>query len=240
MSKHEKYLSSLSLASLKNLQEQVKLRIKEVAELQSGIKVGDVVRVLEKGTRNVNRIGIVAKVNKRRYRVLFYDFRLEPETSRHNTTNGWKYLYTGNVDRIFSVRYRDVNKELVSLYDGVKQPGDYNYVARYPLSRFSEEVMDMLEKCKASREYGLQLWSVKWDAPPSERFMPRSYNPRESIWKEHKEALLIALDTLILNGNLKHEFWFKNGAGGDWKDSFFIRYHKVMKDLLEEITGVDA
>ncbi len=45
MSEHEEYLSDLSLISLKNLQEQVKLRIKEVAELQSGIKVGDIVRI---------------------------------------------------------------------------------------------------------------------------------------------------------------------------------------------------
>ena len=239
MSEHEKYLSNLSLVSLKDLREQVKLRIKEVAELQSGIKVGDVVRVLVKGTRDLNIIGIVAKVNKRKYRVLRFDFRLEAETSRHHGTSGWKYLYTGDVEHIFSVRYKDVNKELVSLYDDVK-PGDYNYVGRHPFSNFNEEVMDMLEKCKTSQEYGLQLHDWKWNTPPSERFMPRSYNPREPIWKEYKEALLIALDTLILNGNLKHEFWFKNGAGGDWKDSFFIRYHKVMKDLLEEITGVDA
>lgn len=57
MSEHEKYLSNLSLVSLKDLREQVKLRIKEVAELQSGIKVGDVVRVLVKGTRDLNTIG---------------------------------------------------------------------------------------------------------------------------------------------------------------------------------------
>lgn len=242
MSEHEKYLSNLSLVSLKDLREQVKLRIKEVAELQSGIKVGDVVRVLEKGARDVNRIGIVVKVNKRKYRVLFYDFRLEAETRRHNTTNGWKYFYTGNVDRSFSIRYKDVNKELVSLYDDVK-PGDYNFVARHPLSRFSEEAMDMLEKCKTSQEYGLQLWSVKWDTSPSERFMPRSYNPREPIWKEHKEALLIALNTLLLSGNVKHQYWPKSWASKEWEQnatSFCLRYHEAMKHLLEEITGVDA
>jgi len=242
MSEHEKYLSNLSLVSLKDLREQVKLRIKEVAELQSGIKVGDVVRVLVKGTRDLNTIGVVAKVNKRKYRVLRFDFRLEAETSRHHGTSGWKYFYTGNVDRNFSIRYKDVNKELVSLYDDVK-PGDYNYVGRHPFSNFNEEVMDMLEKCKTSQEYGLQLHDWKWNTPPSERFMPRSYNPRETIWKEHKEALLIALNTLLLSGNVKHQYWPKSWASKEWKEnasSFCSRYHEVMRKLLEEITGVDA
>lgn len=238
MSEHEKYLSNLSLVSLNDLQEQVKLRIREVAELESSIKVGDVVRI--SASLPFNRIGIVTKVNKRKYKVLYYDFWLEAEKGKYHGTSqyGWTYFYTGNVDRRFSVRRKDVNKELVSLYDGVKS-GDYSYVGRYPFSNFNEEVMDILETCKTSPEYGLQLNDWKLSNSPSDRFMPRSFNPREPIWKEHKEALLIALDTLILNGNLKYEFWFKNGAGGDWKDSFFIRYHKVMKDLLEEITGVE-
>ena len=246
MSEHEKYLSSLSLVSLKDLQEQVKLRIREVAELESSIKVGDVVRVLEKRARDVyllgrpNKIGIVVKVNKRKYRVLFYDFMLEAETCRLHGTDGWKYFYTGNVDRRFSVRYEDVNKELVSLYDSVK-PDDYKYVGRHPFSNFSEVVMDMLETCKTSREYGLQLHDWKWNTPPSERFMPRSYNPREPIWKEHKEILLTSLDQLLLQ-DAYGKYWPKNWASKEWKEnatSFCLRYHEVMRELLEEITGVE-
>lgn len=239
MSEHEKYLSNLSLVSLKDLQEQVKLRIKEVAELQSGIKVGDIVRIQPRTKYTTTEIGIVTKVNKRKYRVLHFDFLLDADWKKiPNTYNDW--YFTGELRTHFKPQSNDVEKELVSLYDGNVEPDDYNCDCG-----LTKEFMDELEKCKDSVEYGLLLKKKTGWA--------RSLNPRKAVWKEWKEDLMKALwayfcfdaerTTSLLGGNgWNNDGWVSGQASDEFHNrsrTYLRKYHDVMHEILEEITGVE-
>ena len=241
MSEHEEYLSDLSLISLKNLQEQVKLRIKEVAELQSGIKVGDIVRIQAQTKYTTTSIGIVTKVNKRKYRVLHFDFLLEADWKKvPNTYNDW--CFTGELRSHFKPKSIDVEKELVSLYDGNVEPDDYNYYCR-----LTKEFMDELEKCKDSVEYGFLL------KKKSKGFAARSLNPRKAVWKEWKKDLMKALWTYfcfdadrtvsLLGGNGWNKDNWESGQASDEfhnrSKTYLTKYYDVMHEILEEITGIE-
>tara|TARA_A100001201_G_scaffold5286_1_gene9599 strand:- start:155 stop:877 length:723 start_codon:yes stop_codon:yes gene_type:complete len=239
MSEHEEYLSDLSLVSLRNLQEQVKLRIREVAELQSEIKVGDIVRIQPRTKYNTTEIGIVIKVNKRKYRVLCFHFFLDANWEKvPNTFNDW--YFTGELGSRFKPQSSNVEKELVSLYDGNVGPDDYNCYCG-----LTKEFMDELEKCKDSVEYGFLL--------KKKTGYVRSYNPRTAVWKEWKKDLMKALwayfcfDAERTASLLEGNGWNKDGwESGQASDEFHNRsrtylrkYHDVMHEILEEITGVE-